>query len=192
MRLRKMAALAAAAAMSTTALLANAGAAAAQPTQSAHTPRLVAQQAESQAVQLTDAQVSKLREAWQADRGLTAAEARSVIGLDSAISPATESGSGSSLGNCSEAHLWGDSDGNYTFENEFFPRSAGAALFGSFTFDTDGVLGTADYYNPTGLEQYYADQLTLVGIGSNATLWNGWAVTTRGLWCFGSITAWWE
>lgn len=193
MRGRNVARMLAALAVSGAALLSTVGPAAAERGTADAGAEPQVQRAESVGVQLSDTQAKKLKTAWKADRSLSADDVRGLldVGADGGVST-RDSGSGTSLGDCSEVTLWGDDDGNFTVKNEVFWRSKGEFLFGHFTTTTNGIFATSDDYYPSGKSQVYDGQLFSAGTFGTQTEWDGWAYTSQDYLCFGVVHAVWE
>ncbi|MEQ4207127.1 hypothetical protein ABN028_06395 [Actinopolymorpha sp. B17G11] len=167
-------------------------------------------QAETAAIHLDSKQAKALEHAWKSNPALTVDEALAVIGEEElAIAPrrelaradernvgTTEEGEDEVTRECSTMSLWGDSDGNWTWTNEFFRRKAGPALAGAAQVSTNGELSVASNFTFEGLEQREGDQVPFTGFFSTATQvtafsWNQ-PLSGGPIVCYGWLTVWWE
>jgi hypothetical protein len=147
-------------------------------------------------VALTPKQVEALKEAHAEATYLSTEEAKKVIesvGDPVRLTSPQSSGSDSSTGECSYIDLWGDSDGNYRFNQAVFPN-VGEAATGDITISTDGWFAASAYHDLTlaGDYQHFEGSLPWTGVDAEATTMDGWMVTTGGNFCTGELDAVWE
>lgn len=138
--------------------------------------------------ELTPEQAVRLRSQWATGRDLAPRQALKVAGLDrSELVPVQgrTTGGGADEGDatvtldCSEMTLWGDSDGNWTWTNHFWPRKVGPAEFGRGTVSTNGIGSSSDSFNISGLDPLEGGHLFSAGLWPSATTVNAWSVNSN-------------
>jgi hypothetical protein len=147
-------------------------------------------------IALTPEQTEALKKAHADNPNLSTEQVKDVIGaMDDTLplnSPQSE-GSASNSGICSYIYLWGDSDGNYAFDQALHAFAGGAEL-GNVAISTDGWFASTSNHALTaaGELQHFEGTLVETGIFAEATTMNGWMVTTETYLCFGELKAVWE
>jgi hypothetical protein len=147
-------------------------------------------------IALTTEQAEALEEAYAGIPHLSTEQALDVIEATADTLPSyspQSSGEDSATNNCSTIYLWGDSDGNYLFTQAVF-TSVGEPQFGEIAISTDGWFTTTSTHDLTFAEPYHSFEGTLAwtGVDAEATLMDGWMVTTGLYFCTGELDALWE
>lgn len=151
---------------------------------------------QTKGIALTPEQAEVLKKAYADDPYLSTEQAQDVIGATDDTTPLDSprsSGTDSSTGECSWIELWGDSDGNYRFNQAVFPE-VGEPAFGDVSISTDGWFASTSYHDLTlaGDYQHFEGTLAWTGADAEATIMDGWMVTTGGNFCTGELDAGWE
>jgi hypothetical protein len=147
-------------------------------------------------IAISPEQIEALKKARADASYLSAEQAREVIKATGGALPLSSpqsSGTDSSTGDCSYIDLWGDSDGNYRFNQAVFPE-VGQPAVGDVTISTDGWVAAEAYHDLAfaGDYQHFEGALPWTGIDPEATNMDGWMVTTGGNFCTGELDAVWE
>jgi len=147
--------------------------------------------AQAAGVHLTATQVAALRSAVELNPNLTAEQAASLVGAQPAASDnaAQPNGYGQTPpGVCGTASLFGYSNGSYGLAL-FFNATVGPPIIGSVAISTHGIFASTDYYGVPPV----SDSGTLSDTGAipDATVANGWAVTSNAWYCEIGVTAYW-
>lgn len=145
---------------------------------------------------LTTEQAEALKEAYSDTPYLSTEQALDVIEATADTLPPyspQSSGDDSSTGECSYIDLWGDSEGNYRFNQAVFPE-VGEPAFGEISISTDGWFASTSIHDLTfaGDYQHFEGALVWTGVDAEATTMDGWMVTTGGNFCTGELDAIWD
>lgn len=148
-------------------------------------------------IALTKEQAEALEEAYANTPHLSKEQALDVIEATADTLPPyspQSSGSDSATNNCSTMYLWGDSDGNYLFTQSVFASVGGEPGLGEIEITTDGWFATTSRHNLVGAGSSHSFEGTLAwtGVDAEATLMDGWMLTTGFWFCTGELDALWD
>ncbi|MBE9376548.1 hypothetical protein IQ251_19025 [Saccharopolyspora sp. HNM0983] len=168
-----------------------AGPAAAQPEQPDEQPLA---QVQTRGVEITQEQADLIEQAVQANPELSASDALDAAGVDETQQRVVEEGYAEATADCSAMSLWGNSDGAYTWKNDFFRLTGGFAVGGNVRIYTDGAFFIPGIRGIEGRSQDISGQMPSSGLFPNGMGAEAWSVNTRlphldPAFCYGEVWA---